>query len=58
MVKVIENNAIHRCRCQYCNSLLEYSIEDKQLIQVGQRQEEYKIYCLACNRYTKFDIPE
>lgn len=58
MIKVIENNAIQRCRCQYCNSILEYSVKDKHLVQVGPRKDEYQIYCQACNRYTRFDIPE
>ncbi len=58
MVKIIENNATNRCRYQFCNSLLEYSIEDKQLIQVGIRQEEYQIYCPACNRKTKISSKE
>lgn len=58
MVKVLKNNNIFRCRCYTCKSVLEYQLEDKRLVPVGPRTEEYMITCPACGNNTKLDDTE
>lgn len=53
MVAIIKNNNTHRCKCEYCKSILEYELADKVLIQRGPRQEEWCIPCPACKSYTR-----
>ena len=57
MVKVIQDNSKKRCRCEYCDSVLEYSAEDiYTMYWLGDRYNRIK--CPCCKNYTKYDIPE
>lgn len=52
MVRIVNNNAVRRCICENCKSVLEYSDADKEFVQVGPREKAYKILCPACGNYT------
>lgn len=55
MVVVLQNNNKFRCRCKTCKSILEYSLEDKKLVQCGQFEEDWMILCPCCKHNTKLD---
>ena len=51
MVKVIKDKSYKKCKCEYCDSILEYNMKDITISTLLGEKFGY-ITCPACGRFT------